>query len=198
MLVVETIGRIRREHLVTGKSIREIARDLKLSRNTVRRVPRSDETSISYERVRQPRRRLGRWKADLDRLLVTNAAKAARERCTLIRRFEELRDLGYEGGYDAVRRYARTWSRDRASQTPAAFVPLSFAPGEVYQFDRSHAIVAMNGVPTTTKVTHSRLCHSQTKFVRAYPRESQEIVFDAYDRAFACFQGTWASARSSA
>ena len=29
MLVVETIGRIRREHLVKGKSIKEIARDLK-------------------------------------------------------------------------------------------------------------------------------------------------------------------------
>jgi hypothetical protein len=27
----------------------------------------------------------------------------------LIRVFEELRRLGYEGGYDAVRRYARGW-----------------------------------------------------------------------------------------
>ena len=32
MLIVETIGRIRREHFVQGKTIREIARDLKLSR----------------------------------------------------------------------------------------------------------------------------------------------------------------------
>jgi hypothetical protein len=36
MLVVETIGRIRREHLVKGKSIKEIARDLKMSRNAGR------------------------------------------------------------------------------------------------------------------------------------------------------------------
>jgi len=36
MLVVETIGRIRREHLVKGKSIKEIARNLRVSRNTVR------------------------------------------------------------------------------------------------------------------------------------------------------------------
>ena len=47
MLVVETIGRIRRDHLVKGKSIREISRDLNLSRNTVRRVLRSGETSSS-------------------------------------------------------------------------------------------------------------------------------------------------------
>ena len=38
MLIVETIGRIRREHLIKGKSIKEIARDLKISRNTVRKV----------------------------------------------------------------------------------------------------------------------------------------------------------------
>ena len=46
---METIGRIRREHLIKGKSIKEIARDLKISRNTVRKVLRSGETSFSYE-----------------------------------------------------------------------------------------------------------------------------------------------------
>jgi transposase len=187
MLIVETIGRIRRDHLVRGKSIREIARDLKLSRNTVRRVLRSGETSPSYEREHQPRPRLGRWKADLDRLLTANAGTSARERLTLIRLFEELRALGYEGGYDAVRRYARSWSREHASQTAAAFVPLSFAPGEAYQFDWSHEIVVMSGV--TVKVTHVRLCHSRMMFVRAYPRETQEMVFDAHERAFAFFRG---------
>jgi len=189
MLVVETIGRIRREHLVKGKSIKEIARDLKISRNTVRKILRSGETSFSYEREVQPRPRLGRWKADLDRMLTANTETSARERLTLIRLFEELRTLGYEGGYDAVRRYARTWSREHASQTAAAFVPLSFAPGEAYQFDWSHEIVVMSGVTATVKVAHVRLCHSRMMFCRAYPRETQEMVFDAHERAFAFFRG---------
>ena len=103
--------------------------------------------------------------------------------------FEELRALGYEGGYDAVRRYARSWGREHASQTAAAFVPLSFAPGEAYQFDWSHEIVVMNGVTMTVKVAHMRLCHSRMMFVRAYPRETQEMVFDAHERAFAFFRG---------
>src|SRR5271157_5559102 len=111
MLIVETIGRIRREHLGKGKSIREIARDLRLSRNTVRRVLRSGETAFSYDREVQPRPKLGPWTEALDRLLAANAKAAARERLTLIRVFEELRTLGYEGGYDAVRRYARRWSK---------------------------------------------------------------------------------------
>ena len=189
MLIVETIGRIRREHWVKGKSIKEIARDLKMSRNTVRKVLRSGETSFSYEREVQPRPKLGRWREELDRLLTKNAGATARERLTLIRLFEELRSLGYEGGYDTVRRYARAWNRRHAGQTAEAYVPLSFAPGEAYQFDWSHEVVLMSGVTVTVKVAHVRLCHSRMMFVRAYPRESQEMVFDAHDRAFAFFRG---------
>ena len=192
MLIVETIGRIRREHFVQGKSIKEIARDLKLSRNTVRKVLRSEETSFSYERQVQPRPKLGRWKEELDRLLATNAEAPARERLTLIRIFEELRALGYEGGYDAVRRYAGAWAKANASATASAFVPLTFAPGEAYQFDWSHEIVVLDGVTTIVKVAHVRLCHSRMMFVRAYPRETQEMVFDAHERAFAFFKGACA------
>jgi transposase len=138
MLTVETIGRIRREHFIKGKTIREIARDLKVSRNTVRKVLRSGETAFEYERNVQPRPKLGRWTVELDELLTSNAAKPAREQLTLIRIFEELRERSYEGGYDAVRRYARRWAKQHGQATATAYVPLSFAPGEAYQFDWSH------------------------------------------------------------
>ena len=98
MLIVETIARIRREHFIKGKTIKEIARDLRVSRNTVRKVLRSGETSFEYERVVQPRPKLGRWAVELDGVLEGNAAKAAREQLTLIRIFEELRGRGYDGG----------------------------------------------------------------------------------------------------
>jgi hypothetical protein len=41
---------------------------------------------------------------------------------TLIRLFEELRVLGYDGSYDAVRRYARTWQKDRGAIMAEAYV----------------------------------------------------------------------------
>jgi transposase len=189
MLTVETIGRIRRERFVNGKTIRQIARDLRVSRNTVRKVLRSGETSFEYDREVQPLPKLGRWTADLDELLAGNATKAAREQLTLIRIFEELRGRGYEGGYDAVRRYARRWSKERGHSTAAAFVPLTFAPGEAYQFDWSHEVVLLSGVTVIVKAAHVRLCHSRMLFVRVYPRETQEMVFDAHDRAFALFKG---------
>ena len=190
MLTVETIGRIRREHFLKGKTIKEIARDLKVSRNTVRKVLRSGETLFEYEREVQPRPKLGRWTSELDELLTSNAAKSVREQLTLIRIFEGLRERGYDGGYDAVRRYARRWAKERGASTAAAYVPLSFAPGEAYQFDWSHEVVLLNGVTVIVKVAHVRLCHSRMMFVRAYPRETQEMVFDAHDRAFALFKGT--------
>ncbi len=79
--------------------------------------------------------------------------------------------------------------KTNASAMASAFVPLSFAPGEAYQFDWSHEIVVLNGVTTTVKVAHVRLCHSRMMFVRAYPRETQEMVFDAHERAFGFFRG---------
>ncbi len=189
MLVVETIGKIRRAYFAQGKSIKAICRELRVSRKVVRKVVRSGATAFEYERAVQPQPKIGPWKADLDRLLAVNAAKASRERLTLIRVFEELRGLGYAGGYDAVRRYARGWQRERSAATADAYVPLSFSPGEAYQFDWSHEVVVMNGATVIVKVAHVRLCHSRMPFVRAYPRETQEMVFDAHDRAFAFFKG---------
>ena len=189
MLAVETIARIRREYFVKKKPIKEIVRDVKVSRNTVRKVIRSEATAFSYDRGVQPMPKLGPWRDDLDRMLEANEAKGKRERLTLMRVFEDLEALGYGGGYDAVRRYAKTWRRHRSSSLAQAYIPLVFAPGEAYQFDWSHEYVVLAGVTTKVKVAHVRLCHSRMFFVRAYPRESQEMVFDAHDRAFRFFAG---------
>jgi transposase len=140
----------------------------------VRKIVRSGATSFAYEREVQPQPKIGPFRDELDRLLATNAARSPRERLSLTRVFEELRGQGYEGGYDAVRRYAAEWRRRTSAASAAAYVPLSFDPGEAYQFDWSHEIVVINGVTTTVKVAHVRLCHSRMLFVRAYPRETQE------------------------
>jgi len=189
MLVVETIAKVRRAYFVQKKSIKAICREFGLSRKVVRKVLRSDATEFRYSRRTQPLPRVGPWRDTLERLLLANEGKSPRERLTLIRIFEALRGDGYDGSYDAVRRYAKAWHKTRGAATAAAYVPLSFAPGEAYQFDWSHEVVLINGVTVTVKVAHVRLCHSRMLFVRAYPRETQEMVFDAHDRAFAFFKG---------
>ncbi|MFZ1964875.1 MAG: IS21 family transposase [Roseiarcus sp.] len=189
MLVVETIAKIRRAYFSLGKPIKEICRELRVSRKVVRKVVRSNATEFHYERSHQPLPTIGPWRERLESLLEDNEGKSTRERLTLVRLHEELRGFGYEGSYAAVRRYAIGWRKERASATASAFVPLTFAPGEAYQFDWSHEIVVMDGATTTVKVAHVRLCHSRMMFVRSYPRETQEMVFDAHERAFAFFKG---------
>jgi transposase len=189
MVTVETIGRVRHAFHIKGKKIKQIARELRLARNTVRTIVRGDETKHSYERKAQPLPKLGAFADELDRLLEDNAKRPKRERLTFQRLYEELRCSGYQGGYDAVRRYGRTWERRQATKQADAYVPLCFAPGEAYQFDWSHECVVIDGVTTMAKVAHVRLCHSRMFFLRAYPRESQEMVFDAHEKAFGFFKG---------
>ena len=152
MLVVETSARIRRDHLVRGVPIKKIARDLRVSKNTVRKVVRGDETSFSYARKIQPMPKLGPWVEELERRLEANEKKPRRDRFSLLRIHEDLLALGYGGGYDAVRRYARTWRRRWRLLSPSqGFVPLSFDPGEAYQFDWSHEYARLSGVTTKVK-----------------------------------------------
>ena len=186
---METIAKIRRDHFRDGKNIKAIARTRGLSRNTVRKVLRSEETAFRYARQAPTvYPKLGAFQAQLEEFLTARLGQPRRERLTLMRMCELLREAGYTGGYDAVRRYARWWRRAHG-QADVAYVPLTFEPGEAYQFDWSHEIVVLGGVTTTVKVAHLRLCHSRMPFVRAYPRETQEMVFDAHNRAFAFYRG---------
>ncbi len=75
---------------------------------------RTGITEFTYTRTVQPRPKLGAWLGELNRLLEVNAARASRERQSLTQLYEELSGLGYEGGYDAVRRYASNWARNQS------------------------------------------------------------------------------------
>ena len=190
MLVVETIAKIRRYHFVEGKKIKQISRDLNISRNTVRKVIRSKETEHLYERQHQPFPKLEQYKARLDDLLEEDRTRPKRRQMTAQKMFEILQGEGYHGAYDSVQRYVKRWRQARGKEPKQCYIPLHFDPGDAYQFDWSHEQAIIAGIPQTVKVAHFRLCHSRMFFVAAYPRESQEMVFDAHNKAFAFFQGT--------
>jgi transposase len=189
MTGVETIARIRFEHYQNRKGIKRIARELGLARDTVRKVLRSNATAFAYKRAVQPQPKLGPWIAALTAILEAEAKLPKRERRSTLRLFEELRGRGYDGAHDSVHRFVRTWRAERARLPVQAFVPLRFDPGEAYQFDWSHEGIEFNGLPLTVKVAQMRLTYSRMPFVRAYFRETQEMVFDAHDRAFAFYGG---------
>jgi transposase len=132
--------------------------------------------------------KLGPYMATLDAWLEAEEKLPAREHRTAQRMFEALRLEGYAGAVDAVRRHMREFER-RRHPVATAFIPQSFDPGEAYQFDWSHEHVELGGVQQVVKVAHMRLCHSRAFFLVAYPRESQEMVFEAHARAFAFLGG---------
>jgi len=173
MLTVETIARVRREH-AKGKSVRAIARSLKVSRETVSKYLRSGDTAPRYERQVQPHPRLAAFQKDLERLVEENDRQPVRDRLDYLGIFKRLQAAGYQGGYDAVRRYIKRWKQRQPAGTPTqAFVPLTFAAGEAYQFDWAEDGLVLDGVTTKVQVAHLRLCHSRMPFVQVYPRQTQ-------------------------
>jgi transposase len=188
VLCVETIGKIRRRRLVHGESISAIARDLGLSRNTVKRALRFEGEAFEYRRRSQPQPKMGPYLATLEGWLEAEEKLPARERRTAQRLYEALCLEGFSGSSGTVRRHVRAFESRRHPVT-TAFIPQAFDPGEAYQFDWSHEVVEIGGIDQWVKVAHVRLCFSRMFFLIAYPRESQEMVFDAHAKAFAFLGG---------
>ena len=187
---MEHIAEIRRRHYISKESISAIANSLSLSRQTVRKALRS-EAEPRYQRKIQPTPKLGSFKSQLAEWLERDAKLARRQRRTAQRLFECLQVEGYQVSYGPVQRFVLDWKQQAPHRpsTTQAFVPLAFPAGETCQFDWSHEYVVLNGVLQTIKVAHFRLAYSRRMFLAAYPRETQEMVFDAHIRAFTCFGG---------
>lgn len=190
MLIVETIAKIRRYHFVKGLGIKAISRKLKISKNTVRKIIRSETTEQVYQRTIQPQPQLGEYVLRLEELLEEDWKRPRKRRLTARRLLELLQSVGYTGGYDSIQRFTKAWRLKKGKEPTGGFIPLSFAPGDAYQFDWSHETVLLDGVTQKVKVAHFRLSHSRQPFLAAYPRESAEMVFGAHNRAFFFYGGT--------
>lgn len=184
---METIAKIRRAYHRDKKSLRQIARDFNLARNTVRKIIRSDVTELHYERKVQPRPKLEPFQDRLTAALEEDQKKPPKQRRTALLLFEMLQREGFAGGYDTVRRFVKGW-REQDTGTKA-FIPLVFAPGEAFQFDWSYEQIELGGVNVRIKLAHFRLCHSRAPFCVAYMRETLEMVLDAHVQAFSFYGG---------
>ena len=99
---METIRKVRLAHFRNHKPIREICRDFNLSRNTVRKIIRSDATEFVYDRKVQPRPKLEPFKEKLAKYLKEDSAKPVKQRRSALLLFEQLQREGFNGGYDSV------------------------------------------------------------------------------------------------
>ena len=119
MIDVALLGIIRRWHLRDQVPLREIARRLGISRNTVRRYIRAETIEPAYA-DRHPRSSLDKYTLKLSAWLKTEAVKSRKQRRTLKQLHLELRSLGYEGSYDRVAAFARRWKVDQLERVNSA------------------------------------------------------------------------------
>ncbi|WP_413628901.1 helix-turn-helix domain-containing protein [Herbaspirillum frisingense] len=113
------LGIIRRWYIRDRISIREIARRLDISRNTVRRYIRSDVSEPAYPARRSPSS-LDEFTARLSAWLSAEAVKSRKQRRTLKQMFLDLRELGYEGSYDRVAAFSRQWKVGQMERVKSA------------------------------------------------------------------------------
>lgn len=102
--------------------------------------------------------------------------------------FEQIKAEGYDGGYSQFTAFIRSW-RGEQGKSLRAFVPLTFALGEAFQFDWSEEGLLIDGLFRRIQVSHMKLCASRAFWLVAYPSQGHEILFDAHTRSFGALGG---------
>jgi hypothetical protein len=167
MLTMETVLKVRLAAKREGQSVRGVARQYRLSRNTVRRYLRSGEVEPRHRRQQEVKPKLGPYLADLEQLLGEDAELPTSHRRSALLLFEELQRRGYQGAYDSVRRHVQAWKRERRG-SQEIFIPPSFAPGEASQFEWGEEALVLGGQTTKVSFAHVRLCHSRLPTFREW------------------------------
>ncbi len=145
-----------------------------------------------YPRRKSPSK-LDGFAAKLTAWLVAEARKGRKQRRNLRRLYADLAALGFQGSYDRVAAFARSWRQTQQEVARTAgrgtFVPLAFALGEAFQFDWSEDWAVVAGERTKFQVAQFKLSYSRAFFLRAYPLQTHEMLFDAHAHAFAVLGG---------
>ena len=192
MITVELLSVIRRWHLRDQMSIREIAKRTGLSRNTIKKYLRNDIVIPQY--VGQGRTsKLTPYVDKLQQWFKTESNRGRKERRSVKQLYHDLVQLDYLGSYDRVVAYARRWRLHQQQLAGTvgrgAFIPLTFASGEAFQFDWSEDWAVIGHERVKLQIAHFKLAHSRAFYLRAYPLQTHELLFDAHHHAFLCLGG---------
>src|SRR5215472_4314026 len=140
-----------------GVSRHEIARVLKISRGTVKKVLRSGQSAVPLmeraEKCEPYRQRI---------LELLSSCKG-----NLVRVLEELSAQGANLSYPALTAYCRRHGIGQAPVAPAG--RYHFSPGEELQHDTSPHQVKLGGKLRKVQTASAVLCYSRMLFVQMYP-----------------------------
>jgi len=174
---------IRRAVLVSGLSKRQACRQFNIHFNTLQKIL-AHPAPPGYQRVAKlDRPVIGPWLGRLGELLEDNRQLPRKQRYTVKRMWDVLKDEGFTGGYTTVKDAVRQL---RKAAPKEVFMPLTQPPGEA-QVDFGYALACIGGQLTKITFFVMSMVHSDAMFVMAFPRECTEAFLEAHVAAFRFF-----------
>jgi len=191
MLTVDQYEYIRTAHRVYGKEIWQIKRETGHSRKTIRKALKGEHKGYRSRRS-QPYPSLGPYLKVIDKWLEADKTKPKKQRHTAIRVYNRLKlEHRYKGGQSTVRRYVRAAKRRIGVSAPSAFIPLEPVNNGEAEVDWGHCRAILSGKSAPLYLFCMRSKYSGRHFVRCYPFERQQAVFDGLIEAFGFFGGVF-------
>ena len=173
---------VRHKVLVEGRSAREVAAELGISRNTVRRYvegaePERRPVARSAPVLEAVRPRLEALLGDSPRWT------GGKQRLTATQLHRMVVAEGHQVGATLVKEVVAEWRRQRQE----VFVPLVYHPGDLSEVDFFEVLVDVAGVRRKAWMFLMRLMHSGRDFAWLYDRQDQVCFLDGHVRAFEHF-----------
>jgi transposase len=187
MLRMDQVHVIRHKVLLEGKSVRSVAKEMGVSRNTVAKYLKNPEPRRSVVARKQKRAPVMEMVAPrIEEILSEWRERTThKQRITGTRVHRQLVEEGYEVGITTVRDYLREKRRKEAE----VFVPLVHRPGDEAQVDFFEVSVEEDGQIKKVWKFVMRLMYSGRDFVRLYERCDQLSFLDAHVLAFSYLGG---------
>ncbi|MFH1215480.1 MAG: IS21 family transposase [Pseudomonadota bacterium] len=181
---------IRTAHRVYGKNISELVRATGHSRNTVKKAIRGEPWGYK-EREKQVFPVLGSYLSIIEGWLKQDKEQPKKQRHTARRIYNRLQsEHDYQGSESNVRRYVRmarlNLGLDLSCQV---FIPCEPDADQEAEVDWGSAAAVLAGETVRLKFFCMRSKYSGKHFVRFYPCERQQALFDAHIKGFEFFGG---------
>jgi transposase len=185
MLRMDQVHVIRHKVLVEGQSIRSVARQMGVARNTIKKYVKMPEP-VRVARQKKPAPVKDMVTPRIDQILQEWRHRTThKQRITGTRIHCQLVEEGYQVGITTVRDYLREKRRRQAE----VFIPLVHRPGEEAQVDFFEVTVEEGGETRKAWKFVMRLMYSERDFVGLYEGCYQLSFLDAHVRAFSYLGG---------
>jgi transposase len=186
MITVEHKEIIRREYFIKRKSVRQIAREFKYSRKTVRKALMDPGIPVYRRKKPAAKPLMGPYLPIIKQWLEEDRNRPVKQRHTAKRIYDRLKDeYGFLGGERTVRREVSLLRE----KIPDSHVPQTYCPADGATFDFGEAQVVMNGSEKRVHLGCMRLDYSSKFFVYAVPTERREGLFESHIRGFSYLEG---------